>query len=120
MFRLAESAGVGRQATASTACDKDMAVGRYYVAKRDYTAAVGRLKGVVTHCPMSSDIPEALAHLTKILLALGITSQAQTAAAVLERKFPSGQSTIEARDALRSVGLEPAEDEKSWIALAFQ
>jgi hypothetical protein len=122
MLWPAESLGADEQAVDSVApqCDKDSAVGRYYFTRRDYVAAVGRFKIVVTHCPTSSDIPEALAHLTKIFLTLGIPSQAQTAVAVLERKFPSSQSTIEARNALGSVGLEPAEDEKSWITLAFR
>jgi outer membrane protein assembly factor BamD len=61
-----------------------------------------------------------LAFLTERYLALGIASQAQTAVAVLEREFPGASSTIEASNALRSVGLAPAENEKSWIAAAFR
>jgi outer membrane protein assembly factor BamD len=88
--------------------------------KRDYTAAVYRLKIVVQKCPTSSDTPEVLARLAEAYLVFGIASEAQTAVAVLERKFPGAQFTIEARNALSSAGLIPVADEKSWIALAFQ
>jgi hypothetical protein len=58
--------------------------------------------------------------LPKHIWSSAIASQAQTADAVLERKFPGIQITVEARNALGSAGLIPVEDEKSWIALAFQ
>ena len=115
MVRVAESTEIGRQSQ----CDNGLAVGRYYVGKRDYTAAIGRLKIVVQKCPTSSDTPEVLARLAEAYLVVGIASQAQTADAVLER-FPGIQITVEARNALGSAGLIPVEDEKSWIALAFQ
>jgi len=116
MVRVAESTGIGKQSQ----CDNDLAVGRYYVGKRDYTAAINRLKTVVQKCPTSSDTPEVLARLADAFVACGVASQAQTAVAVLERKFPSARFTVEARNALSSAGLIPVEDEKSWIALAFQ
>ena len=52
-------------------CDRDLATSRYYVAKRDYTAAVGRFKIMVQKCPRSPDTPEALAFLTERYLAHG-------------------------------------------------
>jgi outer membrane protein assembly factor BamD len=112
MIRVAE--GAGKQAQ----CDNDLAIVRYY-GKRDYTAAIGRLKIVIQKCPTSSDTPEALAHLAEAYLAFGIASEAQTAVAVLERKFASARFTVEARNALNSAGLNAVEDKKSWIALAF-
>jgi hypothetical protein len=115
-FRIAESAGVGEQSQ----CETDLAIGRYYVGKRDYTAGINRFKSIVQKCPTFSGTPEALAHLAKGYLVLGIPLQAQTAVAVLERKFPSTQFTADARSALSAAGLEPLEDEKSWIAKAFQ
>jgi len=116
MVRVAESTGIGKQSQ----CDNDLAVGRYYVGKRDYTAAINRLKTVVQKCLTSSDTPEVLARLADAFVACGVASQAQTAVAVLERKFPSTRFTVEARNTLRSAGLRPVEDEKSWIALAVQ
>jgi hypothetical protein len=116
MVRVAEGAGIGEPSQ----CDGGLAVVRYYVGKRDYTAAIGRLKSVIQKCPPSSDTPEALARPAEAYLVFGIASEAQTAVAVLERKFASARFTVEARNALSSAGLVPVEDRKSWIALAFQ
>jgi outer membrane protein assembly factor BamD len=111
MLQLAESAGCS---------DRDMEVGLYYLSRHDEVAAVSRFRSVVTQCPTTSGAEEALAHLTEIFLKLGVASEAQTAVAVLERKFPGGRWTIDASDALRSAGLEPTENEKSWVALPFK
>ena len=91
MVRVAESTEIGRQSQ----CDNGLAVGRYYVGKRDYTPAIYRLKIVVQKCPTSSETPEVLARLAEAFLVVGIASQAQTAVAVLERKFPGAQFTIQ-------------------------
>ena len=61
------------------------------------------------HFQTSRHVEEALARLTETYLALGIILEAQTAAAVLGRKFPNSHWTTTAHDALRSKGLEPAE-----------
>ena len=115
-IRVAESDGGEQQSQ----CEKDLAVGRYYVGKRDYVAGINRFRSIVQKCPTFSGTPEALAHLAKGYLILGIPLEAQTAVAVLERKFPGTQFTADARNALSAAGLEPLEDKKSWIALAFQ
>jgi outer membrane protein assembly factor BamD len=114
--RVADSAVGGQQSQ----CEKDLAVGRYYVGKHDYVAGINRFKSIVQKCPTFSGTPEALAHLAKGYLVLAIPLEAQTAVAVLERKFPSTQFTADARSALTTAGLEPLEDKKSLIALAFQ
>ncbi|MGA8901944.1 hypothetical protein [Bradyrhizobium sp.] len=41
------------------------------------------------------------------------------AVAVLQRKFPDSPWSHQALDVLKSAGLEPAEDQKSWISQAF-
>jgi outer membrane protein assembly factor BamD len=99
---------------------RDMDVGRHYIGQRYYAAALNRFKIVVTQFPTSRHVEEALACLTETYLALGIASQAQTAVAVLGRKFPNGHWSALAHDALDSAGFEPAEDEKSWISQTFK
>jgi outer membrane protein assembly factor BamD len=103
-----------------TNADRNMDIGRYYVGRRDYTGAVNRLKVLLTHFRTSRHVEEALAHLTEAHLALGFASEAQTAVAVLGRKFPNSHWSASAHDALRSKGLEPAEDEQSWISRTFK
>jgi outer membrane protein assembly factor BamD len=113
------------------AAERDMVVGRYYVSKRDYTAAINRFGTVVRQHPTSSYVEEALANLAKSYLMLLtersgedgpdreiLASGAQTAVAVLKRKFPASHFSIEAYDALKAAGLDPVEDEKSWISKA--
>jgi outer membrane protein assembly factor BamD len=120
MLRIVEDANKQSSDSMAPQCDKHLPIGRYYIGKRDYAAAIGRIKTMLQNCPKSSGTPEALAHLTEAFLAMGIPLQAQTAVAVLERKFPDARSTIDARKALGSAGLTPREDEKSWIARAFR
>jgi outer membrane protein assembly factor BamD len=108
-----------KAADAAQLADREMKVGRYYIGKRNYTAAINRFKTVVTQYPASANVEEALAALADAYLAIGIKLEAQCAVALLQRKFPDGRWSHEALDALRSNGLEPAEDERSCISRAF-
>ena len=72
---------------------KEMAVGRYYMEKRDFTAAINRFKTVVTQYQTTRHVEEALARLTEAYMAIGITGEAQTAAAVLGHNFPTANGT---------------------------
>ena len=76
---------------------KEMDVGRWYMDRRDYTAAVNRFKTVVIHYSASQHVEEALAHLVEAYLALGIPCEAQNTRAALSRKFPDGRWTATAR-----------------------
>src|SRR5215813_10173772 len=67
---------------------KEMAVGRYYMEKRDYTAAINRYKTVVTQYQTTRHVEEALERLTEAYMTIGIVPEAQTAAAVLGHNFP--------------------------------
>jgi outer membrane protein assembly factor BamD len=69
---------------------------------------------------LSRHVEEALARLVETCLALGIASEAQTAAALLHRKFPNGHWSAYANSLLRSAGLEPIEDESSWISRSLK
>jgi outer membrane protein assembly factor BamD len=100
--------------------DIEMKRARLYLGRRDYAAAANRLKIVVNQFPAASDTEEALARLAEAYLALGWHSQAQTAVAILDRKFPNGLWSVKARSELTSAGLEPAEDPNSWMAKAFK
>ena len=100
--------------------EREMAVGRFYVKKRDYTGAINRFKIVVTHYPNSVRVDEALGLLVETYLALGIPLEAQTAAAVLNRKYPNSGWSRVADELLKSAGLEPTEEENSWISHAFK
>src|SRR5262245_56928625 len=98
---------------------RHLAVGRSYFGEREYLAALGRLKIVVTQFPAWRQVEEALWLLTEAYLALGEDAEAQTATAVLRRKFPNGRWSAEASDSLRAAGLDAVEDARSWISRAL-
>ena len=61
---------------------KEMEIGRYYLKQHSYIAAVNRFKIVIKKFQTTTHTPEALMRLTEAYMALGIKSEAQTAAAV--------------------------------------
>ncbi len=95
---------------------KEMKIGRYYLKRHAYVAAINRFKKVLIEYQTTSHTPEALERLTEAYLALGITSEAQTAAAILGHNFPNSAWYKEAYSLLRSGGLEPQENSSSWIS----
>ena len=62
---------------------KEMQIGRYYLERREYIAAIKRFRVVVEFYSNTRHIEESLARLTEAYYAMGLTSEAQTAAAVL-------------------------------------
>jgi outer membrane protein assembly factor BamD len=99
---------------------RDQLAGRFYLEKRNYTGAVNRFRDVITKYQTTRHVEEALMRLTEAYMALGITNEAQTAAAVLGHNFPDSQWYKDAYVLLQSGGLEPREDRGSYISRAFQ
>ena len=99
---------------------KEMNVGRYYAQKRDYTAAINRYKAVVTQYQTTRHVEEALYRLTEAYMAIGIVGEAQTAAAVLGHNFPDSRWYKDAYNLVKSGGLEPSENQGSWISKTFK
>jgi outer membrane protein assembly factor BamD len=67
---------------------KEMEIGRYYERQRDYVAAIGRFRRVITNYQQTSHVPEALARLTECYTAIGLPDEAKQTAAVLGYNFP--------------------------------
>ena len=99
---------------------KEMEVGRYYLKKKDYTGAINRFKVVVTKYQTTRHVEEALMRLTESYMALGIVDEAQTAAAVLGHNFPDSSWYKHAYALVRTGGVEPKENQGSWISKAFK
>ena len=98
---------------------KEMQVGRYYLEQRDYLAAINRFKIVVTQYQTTRHVEEALERLTEANMALGLTSEAQTATAILGHNFPDSPWYKDAYKLIKTGGLEPRENLGSWISKAF-
>ncbi|HZB37826.1 MAG TPA: outer membrane protein assembly factor BamD [Beijerinckiaceae bacterium] len=108
------------QVTRDQLAGKEMEVGRYYLQRRNYTAAINRFRDVVAKYQTTRHVEEALMRLAEAYMALGIVGEAQTAAAVLGHNFPDSQWYKDAFVLLQSGGLAPREDAGSWISRAFR
>lgn len=108
------------QVTRDQMAGKEMSIGRFYLARKNYTAAANRFREVLAKYQTTRHTEEALMRLTECYLALGITGEAQTAAAILGHNYPDGDWYHDAYALLKGDGLEPHEDTGSWISKAFK
>lgn len=95
---------------------KEMDIGRFYLRKNQYLAAINRFKVVVSQYQTTRHVEEALARLVECYYALGVVNEAKTAAAVLGHNFPDSPWYKDSYDLLQKGGYEPAEDSSSWIS----
>ena len=98
---------------------KEMDIGRYYLVRANYVAAVNRFRRVIERFQTSSHVPEALHRLTESYLALGVPHEAQAAAAVLGYNFPGSDWYLDSYALLEGIDLRPEADDESWISRAF-
>lgn len=99
---------------------KEMEIGRYYLKRGHYTAAINRFRVVVEEFQTTTHTPEALMRLVESYLALGLTDEAQTAGAILGHNFQSSPFYGDAYRALRGRGLEPQARGESWLAQVYR
>ena len=97
---------------------KEMQVGRYYLERKEYLAAIKRFRAVVEEFSNTRHTEEALARLVEAYYALGLADEAQTAAAVLGANFPDSDWYADSYKLLQSGGLSPRENSGSWISKA--
>lgn len=98
----------------------EMEVGRYYLKRKNYVAAINRFKTVVSDYQTTAHVEEALARLTEGYMALGITNEAQNAAAVLGHNYPDSKWYKDSYALLQSGGLAPRGDSDSWLSKAWK
>jgi outer membrane protein assembly factor BamD len=103
-----------------TLAASEMNVGRYWQKKGNYLAAVNRFKTVVTDYQQTAHVEEALMRLTECYMALGIVTEAQTAAAILGHNFPDSQWYKDAYALLQASGSAPREDSGSWMSRSWK
>ena len=119
MSEYADDAKFKVQVTRDQLAGKEMSTGRFYLNRRNYTAAINRFREVLSKYQTTRHTEEALERLTEAYLALGINNEAQTAAAVLGHNFPESAWYKDAFSKLQADGLEPNEDQGSWIYRAY-
>ncbi len=99
---------------------KEMEIGRYYQRRGEDLAALNRFKQVIVDYQTTTHVPEALHRLTETYLALGLETEAQSAAAVLGFNYLGSDWYVDSYRLLKGVDLEPVEDEGSFISRTFR
>jgi len=95
---------------------KQMEIGRFYLERGEYLAAINRFRIVIEDYQTTTHVPEALHRLVEAYLALGVTDEAQATAAVLGHNFPGSAWYADSYLLLTGVDLRPAESADSWIS----
>jgi outer membrane protein assembly factor BamD len=99
---------------------KEMSIGRFYLNRRNYTAAINRFRVVLAEYQTTRHAEEALYRLVEAYLGLGIKDEAETAAAILGHNFPDGEWYKDAYALLQKEGLSPQNHEDSWMAKLYK
>jgi len=80
---------------------KEMEIGRYYLERKQYQAAINRFERVVEQYQTTTHVPEALHRMTEAYLSLGVIDEARKTAAILGHNYPQSSWY---KDAYRLVG----------------
>lgn len=99
---------------------KEMEVGRYYLKRRHYTAAINRFRVVVQDFQTTTHTAEALHRLVESYLALGLTDEAQTAAAILGYNYQSSPFYDDSFRLLKGKGLSPEAKGEGWLRTIYR
>lgn len=99
---------------------KEMEIGRYYLKRQEYVAAINRFRKVVEDYQTTTHIPEALHRLVEAYLRLGVVSEAKKYAAVLGYNYPGSEWYRYSYEMLKG-NLSPEERKdsrwKRWLGL---
>ncbi len=100
---------------------KEMEIGRFYLSRGNYNAAVNRFRVVVEDFQTSTHTPEALHRLVEAYLRLGLRDEAQTAGAILGYNFEANPFYADTFRLLQGQGLTPeAQGEEGWLARIYR
>jgi outer membrane protein assembly factor BamD len=99
---------------------KEMEIGRYYLARGHYTAAINRFRVVVEQFQTTTHTAEALHRLVEAYLALGLTDEAQTAGAILGYNYQASPFYQDTYRLLTGRGLEPAPRGQGWLRSIYR
>jgi outer membrane protein assembly factor BamD len=99
---------------------KEMEIGRYYLKRRNYAAAINRFRVVVQDFQTTTHTAEALHRLTESYLGLGLTDEAQTSAAILGYNYQSSPFYLDSFNLLKGLGLAPEARGDSWLRTVYR
>ena len=99
---------------------KEMEIGRYYLRRGHYTAAINRFRVVVEEYQTTTHTAEALHRLVEAYLSLGLTDEAQTAGAILGYNFQASPFYQESFALLTGQGLTLEPQGESWLRQVYR
>ena len=99
---------------------KEMEIGRYYLKRDHFPAAINRFRVVVEQFQTTTHTPEALHRLVEAYLALGLDAEAQTAGAILGHNFQSTEWYEDSFALLTAKGLKPEAKGDSWLSKLYR
>ncbi|SHI60683.1 outer membrane protein assembly factor BamD [Wenxinia saemankumensis] len=99
---------------------KEMEIGRYYLGRGHFAAAVNRFRVVVEDFQTTTHTPEALHRLVEAYLSLGLTEEAQTAGAILGYNYQSTEWYASSYALLTGQGLAMEARGDSWLASIYR
>jgi outer membrane protein assembly factor BamD len=94
---------------------KEMEIGRYYLTRGEYLAAMNRFKRVIDKYQTTTHVPEALERLVECDLALGLSTEAKENAAVLGYNYPGSRWYTDAYALVTGKGA-PATASEGWFS----
>lgn len=99
---------------------KEMEIGRFYLKRGNYTAAINRFRTVVQDFQTTTHTAEALHRLVESYLALGLTDEAQTAGAILGYNYQSSPFYDDSYRLLTGRGLSMEAKGDSWLSQVYR
>jgi outer membrane protein assembly factor BamD len=99
---------------------KEMEIGRYYLRRGHYAAAINRFRVVVEDFQTTTHTAEALHRLVESYLSLGLTDEAQTAGAILGYNYQSTPWYQDSYALLTGQGLQPESRGDGWLAQIYR
>lgn len=98
---------------------KEMSIGRFYLRKGRYLAAINRFRRVIDDYQTTSHVPEALHRLTEAYSALGVKNEAQKVAAVLGYNYPGNEWYADSYGLVTGVDRRKEKEKKGFLARAW-
>ncbi len=89
--KYARSARLKIDITRDHLAGKELSIGRFYLRKKEYTAAINRFNRVINQYQTTTHVPEALHRIAEAYTALGLPNEAKKAASVLGHNYPGSE-----------------------------
>lgn len=99
---------------------KEMQVGRYYLKRGHYPAAINRFRRVIDLYETTSQTPEALHRIVEANLALGLDDEALAAATVLGHNFPGSEWYARSYELMTGRGVLPEPDDDGFLSTVYR